>query len=137
MNDPKSKLVTMKVKPAPHRKLATLAAKEGLGMSEALEEAVDAWEGASAGNPKRRRHGVNDALKQLHGVFGKPPHIVDAMTYVVDTLDVAWVAALETFGAEASPTIALEIYDRIHRRRLEIVEERRVDHTEESEPAGP
>ncbi|MDI1483588.1 hypothetical protein [Polyangium sp. y55x31] len=123
-NEPQ-KLVTMKVKPGPHRKLATMATENGLGLSDALEEAVEAWEKASASNPKRARQSFDAKVTLLDKALGKPEHIIEAMTYVTDTLDVAWVAALDVFGKEATPQLALQIYDRMHARRLEIIEERR------------
>lgn len=123
MQKPTEKLVTMKVKEGVHRRLSTLSAQKGLPLSETIDDAVDAAIEAGRKNPARRRVSFDDRVEKLGRIFGKPEHLVDALVYVHDTVDQAWVAALDIFGDEATPEVALKLYDRIHSRRLELVQQ--------------
>ncbi len=42
-----------------------------------------------------------------------PADVREASTYVTDTLELCWASARSIFEDEATPELALEIYDRI------------------------
>jgi hypothetical protein len=45
-----------------------------------------------------------------------PECVVEASVYVTDTLDLCRTSAESVFGDEATPELALEIYDRVEER---------------------
>lgn len=45
-----------------------------------------------------------------------PNHITDAVVFVADTMDIAWLAAQSVFEDKATPELAVAIFDRIAAR---------------------
>lgn len=54
-------------------------------------------------------------------VLGSPTfsEVRDAAVFVIDTLDLCWVAAKSVFAEQANPAHAIDIYDRIQERLAE------------------
>jgi hypothetical protein len=70
-------------------------------------------------SPKRFEARLDSMNKAWRG----PEHTSDAASYVKDTLELAWFAATDIFGANVSPEIAMALYDRIDDERLRRAEE--------------
>ena len=60
------------------------------------------------------------ALEFARRSANAPAHIVDAAVYVRDTVDLAWKAATSIFGKQATPDVALAIFDRINAERRDL-----------------
>jgi hypothetical protein len=67
-----------------------------------------------------KRSEFDKKIKEINHVTGGTidhSSISDAAIFVNDTLDIAWASAKSVFGNDATPDIAVLIYDRIIERK--------------------
>lgn len=70
------------------------------------------------------------AITKLSQVPNKPDFIIDAAVEVHDTLKLANTSAKAIFGKDASPDIAVKIYDRVEASRISKVNDFEADANE-------
>lgn len=56
-------------------------------------------------------------IDRLGNTSGVPNRLVDAAVYVNDTMEIAWMIAVEVLGEKATADSVVAIYDRIDRER--------------------
>ena len=56
-------------------------------------------------------------------VLNKPERLIDSAIFVTDTLELCLASAQAVFEEEATPKLALEIYDRVVERMIELEHE--------------
>ena len=59
-----------------------------------------------------------ERLDQMNKAWRGPEHTSDAAQYVRDTIELASLAAVDIFGRDVSPDVALGIFDRIDAERI-------------------
>ena len=59
-----------------------------------------------------------ERLDEMNKAWRGPEHTAEAAQYVRDTIELAWCAAVDLFGRDASADVTLQIYDRIDSERL-------------------
>lgn len=64
----------------------------------------------------------NPLDKHLESVRGRLPiGMTDAVVWVADTLDIAWLATQSVFESRATPELALQVFDRICARQAQVM----------------